>query len=386
MRFLWILAALSLPCAAAKVGPLKVEVYRNRALDDASIISMSGLSLNPELSAEEVAQQLETSNLFSSVTVTRKGKYVSIFVREKTNWFAFPYFLGGSGSTIYGVAGGKSSVLGQNGNILGRFQFGTDDLEASLLLRDEYFLNSRWILGASFEYSDTQRRIYVDRTIVQRTDNTARGASVQTGFHLRPDVILGFDTFIESHSFEEPAGARLSGTQVSHRLSVDFGNLYVDEGLARGAVFRTSFEFPNPISDFKFFRMGAWGQISGYLRGDFNWIAKPRFEVGSNLPYYQLFEIGGTRLRSFAGGEFRDEAYASLQNDLLVTSFDFWKLRFRPMLYGDWAYVQGGHRMGLGVGMQTYFKHIAIPALQFFAGYGFNPEGWSLLATIGPQF
>ena len=112
----------------------------------------------------------------------------------------------------------------------------------------------------------------------------------------------------------------------------------------------------------------------------------PRFEAGSPLPRYQQFELGGTRLRSFPTQFLRTSRYAAIQNDFLLTSWDVWKLKLRPMLYADFAYAERGGRTGVGAGLQVYFRQVAMPALQVHGGYGFNPKGVSMMASIGPQF
>ena len=383
---LGLLAMAGPSLGAQTLAPLEVDVYHNHALSDEAIIKMSGIDQDPTLSALEVKRRLQTTSLFSEIQVTRDGNTMRIIVKEKTNWFAVPYFSSGAGSTIFGVAGGKSSVLGQNGNMLARYQFGTGDHEGSILLRDEYFLNSRWSLGVSFDYEDALHRIYQDRNVIQQTNNEYHGGSIQLGYHLSPYATLNLNTYIERHRYEEPAGNYVKGLQLSHRLSADYGNSYLNDGLARGAVARVYFEATNPASDFQFRKYGVSGQVSAFLRGDFNWIVRPRFETGTPLPRYQLFELGGSKLRSFPNQQFRAGGYVAVQNDVLLTAVDVWKLKLRPLLYSDWAFIQGSGRSAVGTGLQIYLRDVVIPAVQIFAGYGFNPNGFSATATIGPQF
>jgi hypothetical protein len=84
--------------------------------------------------------------------------------------------------------------------------------------------------------------------------------------------------------------------------------------------------------------------------------------------------------------EFRGNSYVSVQNDMLLTSWEVWKFKFRPLVYGDWAYVELAGRTGIGGGIQLYLPDVAIPAVQVFAGYGFNPNGFAITGSIGPQF
>lgn len=384
-----LLLILSLSAAAsvaAELAPLNVEVYRNRALDDASIIKISGIDQDPTISAVEVQRRLQTTSLFSEVSVTRDASSMLIIVKEKTNWFAIPYFSSGSNSTIYGLALGKSSVLGQNGNILARYQFGTGNREGSILIRNEFMMNTRWSLGVSFDYEDALHRIYRAREVVQSTNNQYHGGSLQLGYHLTPYTTFGLNTYVERHRFEEPLGNYVVGVQLSHRLSAELGNFYVNEGLTRGKAVKAYFESTGPTSDFGFRKFGVAAQISAFLKSEFNWIIRPKFEASTPLPRYQLFELGGHRLRSYPAQIFRDRDYVSVQNDVLLTSWDVWKLKVRPLVYGDWGFVQSSGRTGLGGGVQVYLRDVAVPAVQIFAGYGFNPKGFSTSASIGPQF
>jgi hypothetical protein len=228
--------------------------------------------------------------------------------------------------------------------------------------------------------------VYAGRSVLRSTTNEATSFTLNTGYHLSPDLLLQFDTHIEGHRFELLDGTYSHGRQVSHRLLAEYGSYYLNEGLARGAKIRPYIEFTNPLSDYKFFQLGIFGQASALLLGDFNWITRPRLEHGSPLPRYQLFELGGARLRGFPAQSFRAESYVSWQNDLLLTSFRLGnKLILRPLAFADWAYVENSGHTGLGAGLQLYFRKVAVPALQLYAGYGLPPKGFSISAAIGPQ-
>ncbi len=117
-----------------------------------------------------------------------------------------------------------------------------------------------------------------------------------------------------------------------------------------------------------------------------NWTIRPKIELGSNLPRYGLFEIGGVKLRGYPSQYFRGSSYASLQNNFLITSITMWKFKLRPLMFADWAYIEKGNRESFGTGFLVYFKSVVVPTLEFFAGYGLNPNGFSISATVGPQF
>ena len=365
----------------------KVIVYGNHAFDDQAIIRMSGIDQDPDLSADQVKRRLETTSVFSNVQVKREEHSITIILEEKLTWFALPYFSSDEYSQIYGAAAGKAGLFGQDANFLGRYQYGKDDREGSVLIRDEFFMHSLWILGGSFDYEDSRHKFFHDRTVTQRLRNRYYGGSFQTGYHLKQNVIIGFNTYMETHRYQRPGGGESVGGQLSHRINLEIGTLNVNEGLTQGAKIRPYFETTSPPSGFQFRKYGVYAQAGVFLIGNFNWIMTPKFEAGAALPQYQQFEIGGAgSLRSFPNQEFRDTKYFSVSNDFLLTTIDIWKLKLRPLIYGDWAFVQNSGRTGVGSGFNVYFREVAVPALQFFAGWGFNPYGFTVAGSIGPRF
>ena len=383
-----LLSFLAFVSSAFAAAPeFDVYVYGNHVFDEAAIIQMSGINQNPKLSAEQVRKHLQTTSLFEDIEVEKDEAAMIIIVHEKTTWFVLPYFSSDQQTTIYGAAAGKAGILGQDVSLLARYQMGNDDQEGSALLRDEFFMNSRWILGGSFDYEDSKHKLFVGRDVVNRLANRYYGGSFQTGYHFRPDLILGFNTYIEQHSFQELDGHATTGLQVTHRIKFDLGTLFNNEGLIKGARFTPYFETGNPVSDFQFRKYGLAAEMGLFLHGDFNWIMSPRFEASAATPRYQLFELGGgMSLRGFETQEFRDSRYFMVSNDFLLTAFDVWKLKVRPLVFTDWAYIQNSGRTDVGVGLQVFFRTVAVPAVQVFGGWGFNPDGFSFSAAIGPQF
>lgn len=362
-----------------------LKIYGNHTYDDETIKSILGIDYDIPLSDSEMKQKLETTGYFSRIRITHSGPYTILVVREKTPWFILPYFSSDADSKIYGLAGGLMGINGTEGMIVGRAQTSTNNKAFGLLYRDDYFLDSFWILGASLDYENAKHSVYNGREIQQRTENHATNFSQQLGYHLRPDLLVRFDSHIESHRFEEVDKVFFDGMQWSHRMFTEYGSYYLNEGLARGYLIKPYFEFTNPLSDFKFFQLGISSQYSVYLKNNFNWITRPRFEYGNSLPRYQQFELGGANLRGFPAQSFRSQSYSAIQNDFLLTVWDIKSIKVRPILYADWAYIQNGGRTALGTGLQVYFKHIAVPAIQIYGGYGFHPNGFSFTAAIGPQ-
>lgn len=362
-----------------------LKIYGNHTYDDETIKKILGIDYAVPLSDTEMLRKLETTGYFSKVRIYHNDSATIVVVREKTPWFLLPYFTSDDDSKIYGLAGGLMGINGTQGMLVGRAQSGTNHKAAALLFRDEFFLDSFWILGASIEYENAKHSTYRGREIFQRTENQATNFSQQLGYHLKPDLKIRFDSHIEHHKFEEQDQSTRTGMQWSHRILAEYGSYYLNEGLARGYLLKPYFEFTNFLSDFHFIQLGLSAQYSAYLKGNLNWIVRPRLEFGNSLPRYQQFELGGSNLRGFPAQSFRSQSYSSVQNDLLVTAWDLGNFKIRPMLYADWAYIQAGGRTSLGTGLQLYFKHIAVPAIQIYGGYGFHPNGFSFAAAIGPQ-
>ena len=126
-----------------------------------------------------------------------------------------PYFSSNAGILTYGVAFGKYTFFHQDANVVGRYQAGTGDHEASLLVRDETLLDTPWIVGASLDYEDALKRTYVDREVTQRTVNHLAGGSLQLGYRITPYLSLSLNNYVERHRYEELSGAYSSGLQWS---------------------------------------------------------------------------------------------------------------------------------------------------------------------------
>ncbi|MEW6058150.1 MAG: hypothetical protein AB1540_16205 [Bdellovibrionota bacterium] len=364
----------------------QIVITGNSTIREDVIVYMSGLSQNPDLSAEEVKKRLQTTNLFSRVEVSRTDSAVQIDLKQKLTWFAIPYFSKDASVSVYGLAFGKLAVGGQDMLVVGRGQTGSGNKQAALFFRQNWVKNTPWSVGASLDFEDSLKRIFNERKVVHHTRNQMHGGSIQLAYRFSPYFSLALNNYFEYHRFEQPTGEFDNGFQWSHRLTTEYNRFYVDEGLSDGYAGRAFFEHTNPASTFQFYKMGLHSAFSPFRRGNFNWIIRPRVEFSPSLPRYQLFELGGGRLRSFATQQFRDRHYVMAQNDFLLASFDFWVLKLRPLVYADWAYIQNQGRTGLGSGFQIYIRDVAIPAVQFFAGYGFNPNGFAASAAIGPQF
>lgn len=391
MKFFALAFALLLPLsvvAAPSAAPLptKFRIFGNQIYDDETVLKVAGIDYEVPLSELEMKQKLETTGYFSLVRVRKEGDTVTIVLREKTPWFALPYFSSESGRTVYGVAGGLVGLGGASSAILGRYQTGSENKIVSLMYRDDFFLDSFWIFGLTFNYEHGLSDVLRERQIVRRMEGKTTSQTLHLGYHLSPDLLVELDTHVEVHRFEQEDYTRSRGTHVSHRLFAEYGLFYVNEGLSKGFKLKPYIEVTNPaLSDYHFYQVGVFGQKSVYLNGDFNWITRPRVEYGKPQPFYQKFELGAGKLRGFPSQTFRAESYAAVQNDVLLTSLDFWKVKLRPMVYADWAYVDSGGRTGLGAGLQVYFRSVAVPAIQIYGGYGFRPNGFSLSAAIGPQ-
>jgi len=367
-------------------SPLVINVYHNRSLDDDVIIAISGLEQDPLMSAVEVKRRLETTGLFSLVVVKKQNNRIDIIVDEKTTWMVIPYLYSESSSTVYGVAGGKLSTNGQHNKVIGRYQQGKDSKESALLYRDEYFRSSLWSVGISYDFEDSFHKIFYSRSEFDKRSHSYKGVCPKVGYHFDPHLYLEANSCWERHRFENSDKNFSKGDQISHKVTGTWSNFYQREGLARGRSFELYLETSNWMSDYHFTKWGVSSDISLYLDKEFNWIIRPKIEYGFALPFYRQFESGPLLIRGFNEQQFRDHYYLSVQNDLFVNSFHLWKMIVRPLLFFDTAYYQDGVRIGMGPGFHLYFKNIAMPAVQFFTGYGINPQGLTVSLSLGPQF
>lgn len=367
--------------------PLSVHFFGNQVYDDATIARLAGLDFSTALTNEEIRQKLETTGFFSRVRVWREGNSLRILVLEKTPWFLFPLAARDSGKFLYGLGGGITGIAGSSAMALGRYQQGSGTKGASFMVRDDYFLDSLWILSASVDYEHSLRDEFRDRLVIERWQNKALNLSFQAGYHLRDDLVLQINHNVERHHFSPGPGRPASrGTLLSRRFLLEYGRLYVNEGLSQGFKMRPYAEWSFWGSDYRFYQLGAAAQASLYLDGDWNFVTRPRVEFGRPLPRFQQFQLGGANFRSFPMQAFRVQSYAVVQNDFFFWSFDTKRLVFRPIVYGDVAYVQKGISAGVGAGLYVYFRQVAMPALSLYGGYGFRPNGFSFSAAVGPQF
>ena len=376
---------LSAAVVAEPAKKLPVYVYGSRFLDEDAVIQMTGLDSDPDLPLEEVKRRLQTTSLFREIAVWKTEDAIHVLAREKTNWFVLPYLSSNSSTTIYGLAFGKAAMYGQDAEFIGRGQMGSENREASLLLRDFSYRDTPWTLGMSLDYEDSRLQEYRGRDVVRRTDNWFFGGSLRAGYRFTPHLTISLSNYLERHRVENIDGTRAEGFQGSHKWMAENSNFYLQEGLTRGGRAFLTFEHTSRVSDFRFAKLGAGFDRSVFLRRDFNWIAYGRFGRGWDLPRYQQFRLGGASLRGFPGEQFHATHFYLLQNDVYLDAWDLWKLKLRPLAFADFAYVNQGGRTGLGLGLRVFFQTVAVPALQIAAGYGFHPNGFAVVATIGPE-
>jgi hypothetical protein len=372
---------------AEKTDNLRFYIYGNKIYDDDTIMAEAGLTYATLSTTEtEIRDRLLSTGFFSRVRVSISPGRVEIVVIEKQSAFLLPYFASSSERKVFGVAGGVTGISEKASELLARYQIGNGDHEGAAFYRDDFILDGFVMLGGSLVYQDALHDVYSGRDVAYSFGNREIDFTVATGYHLDPDLFLGFDSHFEIHRFEGVDGAEVRGDQVSHRIFTEIGSLFQNEGLTHGFIFKPYVEFTNPLSTFSFVQWGILGRFSFLRRGNLNWVVTPRWEAGQGLPRYQLFEIGGPRLRGFPSQNFRSDHYSSVQNDIMFASFGLGgKLLVRPLAFADWAYVENGGRPGLGLGVNVYFRHVSVPAIQIDAGYGFHPNGFSVAASIGPQ-
>lgn len=384
-----LLVLLFLPftfAPGAAASALGARIYGNRHYSDETVAQQAGLGFSPRPKIREIRERLEATGYYSSVRVEEENGVLQILVREKRPDFLLPFFARSGEHASYGLAGGALGLGGSSAMLLGRAQFGTGSRAASLYYRDEHFGDSLWITSATAEYESALHDVYEGRKVARRFRDEMAGLTLLGGRHLGPSLALQADVHLERHRFERLEGGVEQGTMVSHRLSALWGRLYGRDGLESGYLLKPYVEVTAPWSSFSFVQAGLSGQASLFRRGDLAWITRSRAEIGRDLPLFQQFELGGPSLRGYPAQSFRANGYAASANDLFLTSWALGSsLQLRPLLFLDYAYVQRAGRVGTGGGLQLYFRNVAVPAVQFYAGYGFHPKGFAISAAIGPQ-
>lgn len=377
------LLSLNVHCAAQMPN---VEITGDSTLDPQVITQIAGLTRNPDLPVETIRSRLLDTNLFSSVEVSRSEDAVKIHLQQKITWFVIPYFSSDPGGTYYSLVAGKAILVHEDVFTFARYQVGTNDHEGQLGLEGRNILGSSWDAGLDLAYQNALSWIYTGREITERLGNRFHGGSIDVGYRISLTWKVSLKNYLERHTFEAPGQGQQSGFQWSHRVSFEHNEFYSIEGLGHGHVTTLYGETTNPLSDFTFYKVGADSKYSLLSRGDFDWVVRPSINYSPTLPYYQLFTLGGQSLRGFPTQQFRDRYNIVLRNDIYLFNWKLWVLRPRLLLFTDWAYIQGSGRTAVGAGTQFGIQNLLISAIQVFAGYGFNPNGFATTVSIGQKF
>lgn len=367
-------------------SPPELRISGNSTLDPLVIARISGLIDAPGLSADTIKKRLQDSNLFSSVRVSRTEKEVTIDLQQKVTWFVIPYFSSDPSGKNFSLIAGKAVLAHEDVFTFARYQVGTNDHEASVGMIGRNILGSPWDATGSASFQDALSWVYTGREITQRLENRYYGGSFELGYRFGLDWKVSLTSYGERHRFQTPDLVNHDGFQWSHKVTFEYNRYYSIDGLGEGHTVQFYSENANPASDFSFYKIGATAKWSVFKRGDFDWVMRPSCDLGFNLPFYQLFELGGQTLRGFPTEQFRDRYDIAILNDLYLTNWSIWALRPRLMLFTDWAFIQGSGRTAVGGGAQFGIRDLLLSAIQVFAGYGFNPNGVAVTVSIGQKF
>jgi hypothetical protein len=372
--------------AKCAVQPPPVQITGDSTLDPQVIERIAGLTSDPNLPEETIRSRLLDTNLFSAVDVSRSDDAVKIDLRQKITWFVVPYFSSDPGGTYYSLVAGKAILVHEDVFAYARYQVGTNDHEGEFGLRGRNILATPWDAGLDLAYQNAQSWVYTGRDITERLENRFHGGNLEIGYHLGLSWKVAFKNYVERHIFEAPGQGEQSGFQWSHRLSIEHNEFYSIEGLGHGHIISFYGETTSPLSDFTFYKIGASSKYSLISRGNFDWVIRPNLDYSPNLPYYQLFTLGGQTLRGFPSQMFRDRYDIAVLNDIYLCNWRLWVFRPRLLLFTDWAFIQGAGRTAVGGGAQFGIRNLLLSAIQVFAGYGFNPNGFATTVSIGEKF
>lgn len=382
-----LLIACSFSLQAYSTSSLpEVQITGDSTLDPDVITRIAGLRVDPQLPAETIRSRLLDTNLFSEAEVSRSEDMVKIHLRQKVSWFVIPYFSSAPGGTYYSLTAGKAILAHEDVFTFARYQVGTNDHEGEIGFEGRNILASPWDAGINLAFQDALTWVYTGRDITQRLGDRFYGGHLEVGYRLNLAWKVALTNYIERHQFVAPDNVQYSGLQWSHRVVIQHNEFYSIEGLGQGHVFTLYGETTNPLSNFTFYKVGASSKYSLIRRGNFDWITRPEINYSPSLPYYQLFTLGGQSLRGFPSQQFRDRYDIVIYNDVFLCNWRLWVLRPRLLLFTDWAFIQGAGRTAVGGGAQFGIKDLLLSAIQVFAGYGFNPNGFALTVSIGQKF
>jgi hypothetical protein len=382
----WLIAFLFSSIAFCAPDPSKVHITGDSTLDPQVIIRISGLVKEPNLPADVIRSRLLDTNLFSDVEVSRSGDEVTIDLQQKVTWFIIPYFSSDPGGTYYSLVAGKAILVHEDVFAFARYQVGTNDHEGEFGLKGRNILASSWDAGLDLTYQDSLNWVYTGRDITQRLANRFHGGNLEVGYRLSLNWKVALTNYVEYHTFEAPNQGQRSGFQWSNRVSLEHNEFYSIEGLGHGHIVTVYGETTNPLSQFTFYKIGAASKFSLISKGDFDWVVRPNIDYSPSLPYYQLFTLGGQTLRGFPSQQFRDRYDLAVLNDIYLCNWKIWVLRPRLLLFTDWAFIGGAGRTAVGGGAQFGIRNLLLSAIQVFAGYGFNPNGFATTVSIGQKF
>ncbi len=396
----------------------KIEVEGNKGTDSREVIRLSDLEVGQELSRERIIlakQALQTSGLFSSVEikVNLVGKTKSeilITVKEKTTWFAVPFFQYSKGSMGGGGAFGETNLFGRSKKYMVGGMWSNSARSGILGYRDPSFWGTRMIIGLDGVFrSETLEEYYNENTVAREVYLREMGATLLPGIQWTPHFSTSIGAFFRqvkqnlkvqtSLARALSEGGIRDGRDVAGVIRFDFKKINSFEGIDEGMTT----EFEAHLSDDRFkseydysrqiFRL-TMAQRIGRNTSLFGFKSLATVQFGQRLPFYREFTAGGLNLRGYRDRQFRGDTRYSFTEEVLIPIVRFRRFILRGDVFWDSTvlyfksedFKRRNWRNGVGGGLRLFLTGINFPAIGYDVGYGIEDQSVSQYLNIGVAF
>jgi outer membrane protein assembly factor BamA len=391
-----------------------------------------------------------SSGLFKDVEVfwskVEGGVRVNILVKDKHSWVIAPAFYNQPTNVGGGLGFGENNLFGLNQKLL---------LYGQVATGDTFFIGA-WVIPAiggtrfyaQFDTYLKQSRIYefeAPRTyksnpgFVRESRMNYLNGGVKLGIELFRGVRL--DTRLRAAKVSYPSTSLFSndpallyagkdpankprdlgvgvddpvpapgaeGDDISNEVVLTIDRRANWYGIASGHQYKLAYEqaLPSLGSDFTYWNVGAYLYKAWKILDRHNFILRLAANYGHNLPFQQEFQMGGTSMRGWLGGQFRGNVRGQVNAEYSVPMFTVKGLSVRGLAFVDSGYVAftttsnpdrhylpdarrdqqdtfAPFKNSVGVGTRLYLRQIVLPLLGLDIGYGLESRDVQVYLAIG---
>jgi len=345
---------------------------------------------------------------FESVKTTEEkqgSKYnITIEVKERQTWGISPIVEFRDGDDTYGIELSETNLMGNAKSISAFYERTGDDSSLGASFFDRHFMWSDFMVGVGVSTSESTTN-WFDTTgnLLSTTERDTTVLSL-TGGHWFNYQLRGFLT----HSFRDDDYSLKSGTFLpvegkTNKLSLSvqyFDVTYRLDRLEGPDLFAVYEKGHGGFSgDFKFYKYALGGRYYYTPQKDHTIIGKLAYGDGDDLPFHELFALGGAKtIRGYDSGQFQGSTY-------LLANFEYRVpvLRPRYMNYSGvltWlAFVDSGYAWpessstslsdiatGAGTGFRFYVDQFQAMSAGLDFAYGFEIDDWRIHLSFGTVF